>query len=330
MKIFYSPYTLKPTQNLNAVNPLTDRQGVLLAIEWPDGLIGYSNLHPWSEFGDSSWEDQLAGVRSGQLSTMLEQSIWLARKDAQARKQNKSLFDGTPLVKNNYLITDFRLEKADLVERLKAEGFETVKIKLGHDLKKEAEFVSFLGQDGAFKLRLDFNLLGTWQSYERFMTSVNKIALARVQYVEDPFPFEEQAWIEAKKFAPLAIDIELEKVDLKKLKTKPFDMVVLKPAKHDVNAILHSCIMNDYKMTITSYMDHPVGVMHALAIAGELKKAHPQRILDAGCLTTRLYQMDSYSAEVVPSGPYLKRAEGKGVGFDALLAKEPWTQLKIR
>jgi O-succinylbenzoate synthase len=77
-------------------------------------------------------------------------------------------------------------------------------------------------------------------------------------------------------------------------------------------------------------MDHPLGVLHALAIACELKKAHPQRILDAGCLTTRLFQMDAYSAEVIPSGPYLKRAEGKGIGFDALLAKESWHQVKLR
>lgn len=330
MKINYSPYRLKPMQSLNAAVPLSERQGVLLAIEWPDGLAGYADLHPWPELGDSSWEDQLAGIRSGKISTMMEQSIWMARRDAQARKQDKSLFDGLPLLKNNYLITDTRLEQPDLITRLKAEGFETIKIKLGHDLKKEAEFVSFLGQDGAFKLRLDFNSLGTWQTYERFMSSVNKIALARVQYVEDPFPFDEEAWLEAKRFAPLAIDSDLDKIDLKKLKTKPFDTVILKPAKHDVNAILQNCIINDYKVTVTSYMDHPLGVMHALAVAGELKKAHPQRILDAGCLTTRLFQMDTYSAEVVPSGPYLKRADGKGIGFDALLAREPWSQLKMR
>jgi O-succinylbenzoate synthase len=329
MKISYSPYSLKPMQNLNATAK-AERKGVLLQIEWPDGLIGYSDLHPWPEFGDQSWEDQLADVRKGQISPMLEQSIWLARRDAQARKQGKNLFEGLPLIKNNYLVTDCRNEKPDLLDFLKKEGFETVKIKLGHDLQKEAEFVSYLGKDGAFKLRLDFNALGTWQTYERFMSSLNKIALSRIQYVEDPFPFDEHAWSDAKKFAPLAIDNELRRVDLKKLKTKAFEVVIIKPAKMDVNATLQSAIFQDYKVTVTSYMDHPIGVMHALSVAGELKKAHPQRILDAGCLTTRLFQMDSYSAEVVPTGPYLKRAEGKGIGFDTLLSREPWSQLKIR
>jgi O-succinylbenzoate synthase len=330
MKINYSPYSLKPAQNLSPAAGSADRQGILLQIEWPDGMVGYSDLHPWPELGDATWEDQLAGVRHGKISTMLEQSIWLARRDAQSRKQDKSLFEGQPLLKNNYLITDTRLEKPDLVGRLKAEGFESIKIKLGHDLEKEADFVTFLGQDGAFKLRLDFNALGTWQTFERFMTRVSRLALARVQYVEDPFPFDEQAWIEAKKFAPIAIDNEMHKVDLKKVKNKPFDVVILKPAKMDVNAVLQACVIQDFKVTVTSYMDHPVGVMHALAVACELKKAHPQRILDAGCLTTRLFQMDSYSAQVIPTGPYLKRAEGKGIGFDTLLSKEPWTQLKMR
>ncbi|WP_413289991.1 enolase C-terminal domain-like protein [Bdellovibrio sp. HCB337] len=330
MKISYSPYTLKPAQHLNATSTMGERSGVLLKIEWPDGLVGYSDLHPWVEFGDEPWEDQLAGIRQGQISTMLEQSIWMARKDAQLRKQDKNAFEGLASIKNNYLVSDLRTEPEDLAGRLKADGFETVKIKVGRDLKHEAEVISALGRDGAFKLRLDFNAVGTWQTYERFMSSIDKVALTRVQYVEDPFPFDPQAWMEAKKFAPIAVDNEISKVNLKKMGPKPFDVVILKPAKMDVNSTLQNCIINDLKVTVTSYMDHPVGVIHALAIATELKKAHPQRILDTGCMTLRLFQMDLYAAEVISSGAFLKRPAGRGIGFDTLLAKEPWTQVKIR
>lgn len=330
MKISYSPYTLKPVQHLSALATLGERQGVLLKVEWPDGLVGYADLHPWTELGDASWEEQLAGLRKGQVSVMLEQSIWMARKDAQLRQGGKNAFEGLATIKNNYIVSDIGIETEDLIARLKSEGFETVKIKVGRDLQKEAEFISLLGRDGAFKLRLDFNAMGTWQTYERFMSRIDKVALQRVQYVEDPFPFEAQAWTEAKRFAPLAIDNEASKVDLKKLKGKPFDVVVLKPAKMDVNSTVQNCIIHDLKIAVTSYMDHPVGVIHALAVASELKKAHPQRILDAGCMTIKLFQMDAYSAEVVISGPFLKRPAGRGIGFDALLTKEPWTQLKLR
>lgn len=330
MKISYSPYTLKPVRYLNNLTHLGDRNGYLLKIEWPDGLVGYSGLHPWPELGDASCDEQLAGLRQGQISPMLEQSIWLARKDAQLRKQDKNAFEGLVTIKNNYIVTDIDSEEEGLADRLKADGFETVKIKVGRDLKKEAEFISFLGRDGAFKLRLDFNAVGSWQTYERFMSSLDKVALQRIQYVEDPFPFDAQAWTEAKRFAPIAIDNQLSKIDLKKLNAKPFDVVILKPAKNDVNSILHHSIVHDFKITVTSYMDHPVGVVHALAIASEMKKAHPHRVLDAGCMTLKLFQMDSYSAEVVTSGPFLKRPTGKGIGFDALLAREPWTQLKLR
>lgn len=330
MKIYYSPYTLKPAQHLSAIAKTKDRNGVLLKIEWPDGLIGYSDLHPWLELGDEAWEDQLAGVRQGRISPMLEQSIWMARKDAQLRKQGKNIFEGLGSIKNNYIISDIRAEQKNLLDFLKTEGFETVKLKLGRDLAKEAEMINQLGRDGAFKLRLDFNAVGTWQTYEKFMSSLDKLALHRIQYVEDPFPFEAQAWTEAKKFAPLAIDNEISKVDLKKLQGKPFDVVILKPAKMDVNATLQSCIFQDLKITVTSYMDHPVGVIHALAIASDLKKAHPQRVLDAGCMTVRLFQMDAYSAEIVPTGAFLRRPVGKGIGFDTLLEREPWAQVKLR
>lgn len=330
MKISYSPYTLKPAQHLSAAANIGDRSGVLLKIEWPDGLVGYSDLHPWIELGDTSWEEQLAGIRQGHISTMLEQSIWMARKDAQLRKQDKNIFEGLASIKNNYIVTDIRSEPEGLADRLKSEGFETVKIKVGRDLKQEAEYISALGRDGAFKLRLDFNGLGTWQTYERFMSSIDKVSLTRVQYVEDPFPYDPQAWMDAKRFAPIAIDNQISRVDLKKLPVKPFDVVILKPAKMDVSGTLQNCIIHDLKVAVTSYMDHPVGVIHALAIASELKKAHPQRVLDAGCMTLRLFQMDTYAAEVVSSGAFLKRPNGRGIGFDALLAKEPWSQVKLR
>lgn len=330
MKISYSPYILKPFQHLNAIANLGDRQGTLLKIEWPDGVVGYADLHPWPELGDQSWEDQLTELRQGKITPMVEQSIWMARKDGQFRKSGKSAFDAIPTIKNNYIVADATAEPEWLADRLKAEGFETVKIKVGRDLKKEAEYISLLGKDGAFQLRLDFNGIGTWQTYERFMASVNKVALQRVQYVEDPFPYDAQAWTEAKKFAPIAIDNQISKVDFKKLQGKPFDVVILKPAKMDVGRIVQSCVFHDLKITVTSYMDHPLGVAHALVIASELKKTHPQRLLDAGCMTLKLFQMDAYAAEMVTSGPFIKRAGGNGVGFDSLLAKEPWAQLKIR
>lgn len=330
MKISYSPYILKPVQNLSSAADAGDRQGILLKIEWLDGLIGYSDLHPWTELGDQSWEDQLADLRQGKISSMLEQSIWMAQKDAQLRKQGRNAFEGFPALKNNYIVSDISTEPAGLPERLKAEGFETVKIKVGRDLKKEAEYISLLGQDGAFKLRLDFNAIGSWQTYERFMSAVNKIAVQRIQYVEDPFPYDAQAWTEAKRFAPIAIDNEISKVNFKKIQGKPFDVVILKPAKMDVTSTVQNCVFHDLKIAVTSYMDHPVGVTHALAIASELKKAHPQRILDAGCMTLKLFKMDIYSAEIVSSGPFLKRPAGNGIGFDLLLAKEPWTQVKMR
>lgn len=330
MIISYSPYVLKPVQQLNAVSSSKDRQGLLLQITWPDGHVGYADLHPWTELGDASWEEQLAGLRQGRISPMLEQSIWLARRDAVLRKQNKNIFDGLPTVKNNYLVTDVKAEAPGLLDRLKADGFETVKVKVGRDLKSEAEFITHLGRDGAFKVRLDFNAVGTWQTYEKFMSSLDKIALQRIQYVEDPFQYDEQAWVEARKFCPLAIDNQVHKVNFKTLKTRPFDVVILKPAKMDVTSFAQECVVRDLKMTVTSYMDHPVGVIHALAIACEMKKTYPQRMLDAGCLTTRTFQMDTYSAEVVPTGPFLKRPPGLGIGFDNLFAKEKWAQTKMR
>lgn len=328
MKISYSPYTLKPVVSLNANSGVEPRQGVLLKVDWGDGKIGYSDLHPWPELGDKTLDEQLSLLRDGKVTTQIEQSLWMANRDADLRSQNKNIFDHGTKLKNNFLISDFRAIKLGQLDEIKQSGFTCLKIKVGRDLEAETEFISrAAGKD--FMLRLDFNGTGTWQIFERFIASLDKLVLSRIEYVEDPFPYDDNSWADARKLVKIAIDNQFSRVRWGNFKRIPFDVLIVKPAKMDVDYAMQLCDKYMLQATVTSYMDHPVGIMHALGVAMELKKAHGKRMLDPGCLTHHLYQMDMFGASIPQQGPYLMRVEGTGVGFNGLLEKQAWYQIKL-
>ncbi|HPI40861.1 MAG TPA: hypothetical protein PLJ21_08650, partial [Pseudobdellovibrionaceae bacterium] len=93
MKLFYSPYVLKKKKKFGD-ETLAYTSGVLLKVEWPEGIIGYSDLHPLKFLGDVDIVEEIERLRSGKLSYPAEQSIWFARRDGEARKSKKSLLEG--------------------------------------------------------------------------------------------------------------------------------------------------------------------------------------------------------------------------------------------
>ena len=326
IKLSFHPYVLKPFTTLNSVSAGAPRVGALFKVEWPDGHIGYADLHPWPELGDPTLDKQIEDVRRGRISSMLEQTIWLARRDAVLRKKGKSISISGENVRNNFLITHVDQIVPGFLDDLKRQSFTTVKIKVGRDLAEEAAAITRVASVG-LKMRLDFNGVGSWQTFEKFITGLTPNEKAWIEYVEDPFPFEQQAWMDAKKLVKIALDAPYEKVNWEQM-TKPcFDVLVIKPAKMDVDQAIERCKKFNLKATVTSYMDHPVGVMHALSVAMECKDNNPQMMLEAGCLTHRNYVADPFSVEINTQGPYLSGVKGTGIGFDRLLGALPWQKI---
>jgi L-alanine-DL-glutamate epimerase and related enzymes of enolase superfamily len=320
---------MTPIAHLNSAMNIGDRKGALLKLQWPDGLIGYSDLHPWPELGDDSLDKQISDLKRGRLTPMVEQSIWLARRDAVARRDKKNLLDTTIRLKNNFIISDIGSVQTGLFDELRKEGFTQIKLKVGKDLEKERDFVTLCASAG-FKLRLDFNSSGNWQIFEKFFTGIPKSAMPAIDYVEDPFGYDPLSWTEARKLVKVAIDHEYPKVDWANMKKPAFDVVIVKPAKMDVTQALDRCFQFQVQATITSYMDHPVGMVHALAVANEFKKNYGDLLLNPGCMTYRLFKMDAFAAELQTQGPYIVKAPGYGVGFDKLLESQPWQPLLLR
>ena len=330
MKISYHQYELLPLLNLNLFAKNNPRAGCLLKVDWENGHVGYSDLHPWPELGDDPLSKQLSDLRHGRISPQIEQSIYLAKRDAVARKKGISLFDQLPRVKNNYLISDYTQVKMTDIDQVYSRGFNTLKIKVGRDIAEDIKFVGKILSSGTFLVRLDFNNLSNWQYFERMMTELNQTQRSRIEYVEDPFPYDYVAYQEARKLCRTAVDREFRKVVFDETQKAPVDCIVLKPAIQDVESVISVALKHRIPLTVTSYMDHSVGMAHAICLAGELKKKHDWLILQAGCLTGRFYQSDDFSKQVSVQGPYIQSIAGTGIGFDQEFKQVSWAEVRIK
>lgn len=323
MKISYSEYEIKPLSLLNnQTGSLQGRHGALLKMQWPDGKIGYADLHPWPELGDQPLEVQIQNMKKGKMSSQIEQSIWLARRDAVARSQNISLLKHVDDIRNNYLVTDALLIDEAKLKEISRTGYKSLKIKVGRDQKAEADLIDRAA--AYFLIRLDFNSVGNLTSFQKFFKLLKPETIKKIEYVEDPFAYDQVKWLEAQKIAPLAADRELSKIDFKKTTKPSFQVMVIKPALIDVEKAIRFAKQENLKCVITSQMDHAVGQMHALSVASELKRELEGMILDSGCATHQLFENDEYFKEIYQQGAYIQAVRGAGIGFTDLLESRQW------
>lgn len=324
-------YSLKPKTRIGSVAASREREGALLKIQWPDDIIGYGDLFPWPEFGDLRVDAQLLNLKSGKISTGLEQTIHLARKDGQARRYQQNLMRGVPRVRNHFLITDpLKITDAELIDA-QTLGFTVVKLKCGQNPEAELKLAEKIIKDRGFTLRLDYNGNATPAKFQSFMGKIPPLLRQKIEFVEDPFVYNHELWKSAAELVTLAVDQETDRVpweEYSEANPPPFKVIILKPARQDIGKAREYAHRFRLKIVVTSSLDHPVGIMHAAAACGEIKRLYPNLVLDAGCFSHLAYEPDLFSQMLPLRGPYLGEIAGWGVGFDSLLNGLPWTALK--
>jgi O-succinylbenzoate synthase len=178
-------------------------------------------------------------------------------------------------------------------------------------------------------VRLDFNACLDFQMFERFLSYFSKTEMSKIEYIEDPCPWDLDVWKEASKLAKLALDFEYENVNWAAVDVMPFDFLILKPARTDVDLAVERARQKNLKIVVSSSMDHPVGIAHAISVAADLKKECPALLADCmACLTNKVYRPNEYSMRLVSQGPFFSTVAGSGIGFDDLFAKIEWIELR--
>ncbi len=276
-------YELIPRVRLNARAGEGARRGALLNA---DG--GYADIHPWPELGDASLDEQLALLATGETTALTAQSLRAAAADAAARRAGRSLFDGLEVPRSHWPAAAGEAPAA----------FDTIKVKMpGRELPS------------AGRLRLDFNASLDAGAFAALAPTLPR---DRIDYVEDPCPYDAATWGALRDRTGLRLALDRE------IALDGVDVLVIKPAIQDVEGLA----LDDCEIVVTSYMDHPVGQLHAAVVAAGLA---PEAC--CGLVTHLLYEPNAFSERLRLDGTRLVPPGGSGIGFDDLLEQLPWVEL---
>jgi O-succinylbenzoate synthase len=270
-------YELRPRRALSALAGAGAREGALIR----DG-DGFADVHPWPELGDEPLGEQLARLARGETTSLTRRSLAFAKLDGAARREGRSLFDGLTIPKSHWPGDD------------PPDDFDTVKLK---SIERIPDRV---------RLRIDFN--ATLRP-EEFVYIADALPKERVDFVEDPCPYDGATWSALRQTTGLRFALD------RGLATEGVDVLVVKPAVQEMPA-------GDHDVVVTSYMDHPVGQFFAAYVAAT------NQVNDrCGLFTHVLFEPDDFIERVRSDGARLLAPEGSGVGFDDLLERLPWKTL---
>ncbi len=249
---------------------------------------GFADLFPWPELGDSTLDDQLALLARGVTTPLTLRSLQLAALDGAARRECRSLFDGLTIPASHWPGLDY------------PPGFDTIKVKggPGFDPSSLPEGV---------RIRIDFNATLDADSLLRLALPVE-----RIDFIEDPCPYDAETWrtLRERVGVRLALDREIA--------TDGVDVLIIKPALQELPDV-------GRELVVTSYMDHPIGQFGAAYVAA----ANEGRVnARCGLFTHVLYEPNEFVERIQSEGARLLPPVGTGIGFDALLEREPWKRLR--
>lgn len=306
MKIDYYPYTLNPISAMQ--NP---RHGALLRFHFKEST-GFADLHPWPELGDLNLEQQLELLKNGIETPQVQQSCSFAQLDAQARNSNISLFNNLDIPKSHWLCNDISTLDQNQISHILHAGFTHIKIKVGRKPTLEAEILPLLASS-PLTVTLDANAKFTKESCLDFLDKIYPL-IPKIEYIEDPTPFDPSTWTFLQTLVPLAADryaiMAAGRPEIAKY-------IVIKPA------IMTTPVATGQKIIYTTYLDHPVGIASA-AYTASINKCTET----CGLLSHLCYQPNEFYPYFSNKGPILVPPSGCGLGFEPLLNSLHWRTLK--
>lgn len=297
MKIFYSRYLLKKKLLLNSQDSPGSQTGALIKIVEAD-YWGVADICPKPELGDDSLENEIKN-----RGLLFNRARELAQEDLEARRAQKSLLLNKPIV-NNFLVTDYKT--ADL-NQSRYVG-QTVKIKADHDILSLSRILNGLVND--LLIRLDFNSILNAEEFRTFLKLLSSETIKKIEYIEDPTVFNAE-WKNWNSIVPLAFDFQRGDYNVEYAHYR-----IIKPSRQKIEP--------DAYYTLTSAMEHPVGLAHGLRIAQQ----RAQNI--SGFLTLNLFEPDVFNKYFEQNENHLNFSalalSDFGIGMSQELLKLQWDE----
>lgn len=316
-KIFIYPYRLRARHGLNVISRRSHFEGVLIRTSGG----GYGCIHPWPELGDPPLEKCLADLAGRRFRPIVRRALRCAEYDAAGREFGHSLFEEMEVPESHATLVrpDFRdLETAAVA------GFSVVKLKAGKKPPAEIAFLrEAIGKFPQFRWRLDFNEALSPEAAAAFLAEISPEQRRAIDFVEDPCPYHEPAWIELQRKSGVAIAVDREAAPARTAAR----FLVLKPAIDEPFFLAEAALAASQRVIVTSYMDHPLGQTFAAWEAARLGLQFPGITGICGLQTHHLYEPDEFSELLGAWQPQFQPPPGHGLGFDDLLDALPWAAL---
>lgn len=310
MKLWYSPYELYPLGSIHRFRKAI-RHGILIKFQNKNIKSGYSDCHPLMEFGDPSVSVLIKKLKSDPSHFLIQRSIGFAKIDGQAREERKSLFLRRR-IRSHYTCADIEKLTPKKMEKLAENGFKSLKIKIGKDVKRESMALNRLPTDlrQLFRWRFDAN----GKDGDVFLKQLHSSFYDLVDFIEDPVPFDKEVWTKIEH--QFGIRCAFDSPPDGDKKTSFRGVRIIKPAREFLSP--------RQKDIITNSMDHPVGQSFAFWMAQKTCAKFRDQTQDFGLQTTHLFKTNSFFKWIQTDSAYFKHSDGYGVGFDSLLEKISW------
>lgn len=303
MKIWVHGYTLKPRSPR-----LATRRGALLKVEWAVGQIGYSDLHPWPEFGEAPLDAHLEALSSMAFTRLSEISLEFNYIDREFRLMKRNAFLGLIIPRSHRLVADIYDVKGEDVKAWEKAGYSHVKVKMGSNLTEETRHWADLAKNGSLLWRLDFGGRISAEDFTAWWSDLEAPIKKKLDFIEDPIPGGKLPFD-----GPWAND--WHKIERAKVR-------VIKPARENVDEV-----GSFNRVVFTHGLDHAFGQACAAWTAGRFYSAHPRLTDVCGLTDSEVYEEDEFSKAWKASGPRLKPTTGLGFGFDEQLESAKWERL---
>lgn len=318
LRIWLSPYQLKSKWHPKTTSD--GHEGALLKVEFSGGIHGYADLHPWPELGDANLQECLNSWKERQPNSLISRALAIAKKDAVARIQGRSLYASRLLPQSHYLLPPLSEVSDSLIEKIIADGYQCVKVKISPSLLEETIRLRQLVEVAAGRLRwrLDFNGRLPWQDAAEWMTEEAEWLWSQVDFLEDPFSandVSQETWPKEIKQLSRRLNLEnkiaFDRISLpENISAETSLLKITKPEIEEPNPAQETVFTNN--------LGHPFG--HAVAL------------VDASLVSEKVggfqglqhYTPNAWTEQFRYHGPTTLLERGTGYGFDELLKKNKW------
>ncbi len=303
MKIWVHGYQLTPR-----AAGMATRKGALLKVEWASGQIGFSDLHPWPEFGEPPLDVHLEALSTMTFTRLAEVSLEFNYIDREFRLLKRNAFLGLIIPRSHKLVVDINSIDDREMAAWEKEGYSHIKVKMGANLAVETNSLLQHIYSSHLSWRLDFNGALTVGEFVDWWNKLDPDVKKRIDYVEDPVKEGD-----LKMEGPWATDW---------YKNSRAKIRVIKPAREGIDEV-----GSFNRIVFTHGMDHTLGQACAAWTAGKFYAAHPRKVEVCGMNGGHVFAADDFSNAWVNAGPRMRPTMGMGFGFDEILESLKWERL---